>query len=608
MHNRLLSHFIIILIACLVPGCLFAQEPVIRQDTFFLAKAKGVLGRLGRSISTYDLDKVPEKVANPFLAYKGRTIRSIEFAGFDFGTSIYDSSQKKNNFGVRLAKAFHKNTTAKVTRRNLFFKQGDQLSPYLLADNERYLRELKYIQDARILVRPVPNSNFVDVIIMTKDIFSLGGSASINSKTKGSAEIREENLSGSGTRIAFSGFYDKDRSPEGGYGAEFTKRNIGGSFIDLSAGFKNYRTAFSSDKDEEKNIYIKLEKPLVTPYIPSTGSIEAAYYKTSNGYVPDSLYKNDFNYEYHLLDGWFGYSLDSKRALYANKEISVHKFIALRAFDQYFSSRPDKFNTEYDYRYANMTGALASLNIFKQSFYKTSFIYGFGRSEDVPEGFSVALTGGWLKKQNIKRPYAGVDVELTSFNRSGYHSNFTFKAGGFFYQKRFEDVDLLFNIEHFTRLKKMRSNWYQRFFFNTGITGQVNPVLNAPLFLNSIYGLPYFNNGSVNADFRYSLKAESVFYNTDKILGFRFAPFVFSELSALKPTKQILKKTELYSAVGAGVRTRNENLVFGTVEIKGYYFPRRNGDMHGFAVELSSNIRFKYNSSFIKRPDFIIAN
>jgi len=69
-----------------------------------------------------------------------------------------------------------------------------------------------------------------------------------------------------------------------------------------------------------------------------------------------------------------------------------------------------------------------------------------------------------------------------------------------------------------------------------------------------------------------------------------------------------LRKSDLYSALGGGIRTRNENLVFGTIELKGYYFPRTNGDMKGWKVEVSSNIRFKYISTFIRRPDFVKAN
>ena len=117
-----------------------------------------------------------------------------------------------------------------------------------------------------------------------------------------------------------------------------------------------------------------------------------------------------------------------------------------------------------------------------------------------------------------------------------------------------------------------------------------------------------FEPENINADFRSTIKLESVFYNLKKILGFRFAPFIFSDVSLLKPVKENFNKSDLFTGIGGGVRTRNENLVFGTIELKGYYFPRTNGDMRGWKVEINTNIRFKYNSTFIKRPDFVVAN
>ncbi len=617
MYKGIRFLVLIIILLAAIQNKIAAQHPRPQQDTFFLAKKKGILGRLGKSISTNPPDEVPQKVANQFLKYKGKIIRSIELLRLSFQRNIYDTNEVKYNFGIRVANTLHKNSSEKVIRNNLFFKEGGRLYPYLVADNERYLRDLSFIQDARIIVEFAESStDSVDVIIITKDIFSLGAKLKIDSRTKGRIEVEEENIGGSATKILLSGLYEEPRRPQKAFNAELTKRNIGGSFIDWTIGAANFAGAFNSGRREEANFFTRLEKPLVTPFIPSTGSLEAGYYKTSNAYVSDSLYKSTFRYDYYNIDGWLGYSLDSKRGLYNNKEIRVHNFVAVRGFTQHFFNIPVRNDTFFNYSYSNFTGVLASINIFKQVFYKTNFIYGFGRNEDVPEGFSVALTGGYIIQQNnayvlkqkIKRPYSGIDFSLTHFRKKGCFTNYTFRAGGYFYRKRFEDFDMLFNVEHFTRLKKINSKWYQRTFVYSGITAQINPLFNAPLILNSVYGLPYFNPENINSDLRSTVKIESVYYNTKKILGFRFAPFVFTDFSLLKPYKAAFGKSDLFSAFGGGVRTRNENLVFGTVELKGYFFPRTNGDMKGWKIELNTNIRFKYNSNFIKRPGFVISN
>ena len=586
-----------------------AQGNPAKDDTFFLAKKKGLLGRFGKSISRTPPDEAPVKIENPFLKYKGKIIRSIETVVLGFQYDIDDTTTIKNNFGVRVAKTFHKNSKKNVIEKNLFFKAGDHLSPYLLADNERYLRELVYIKDARIYVAyAISNTDSVDVVVITKDVFSIGARLNISSKDRGRLEVRDENFMGSGNQVLISGYYEHPRSPGTGMGAELIKRNIGGSFIDLITGYQDYGRAFSSDRNQETNFYTRLEKPLVTPYIPTTGALEFGYRRTRNVYNTAAVYRDSIKYINYNLDAWFGYSLDSKRSLYENKEIRVHRFVAIRGFRQFFQVIPKVYKTVYNPGFADYTGVLASLNIFRQVFYKTSFIYGFGRKEDIPEGFSASVTAGYVEKENTKRPYSGIDLSLANFRRKGLYVNYTLRIGGYFNRKRFEDADMLFNVEHFTRLRKLNTNWYNRLFMSTGITAQANPVLNVPLYLNNNFGLPYFSNGTLKSDLRATVKVESVFYNTTKILGFRFAPFVFTDAVLLKPARMNLNHSDVFTAVGGGVRTRNENLVFGTIELRTYYFPRLNGNMNHWKIELNSNIRFRFRSSFISRPDFVNAN
>ena len=210
-----------------------AQQNSQKTDTFFLAKKKGLLGRFGKSISTTPPDEAPVKVVNPFLKFRGKIIRSIETIRLGFEYDINDTTELKENFGVRVGRRFHKNTTDNVIKNNLFFKEGSRLFPYLLADNERYLRDLSYIKDARILVDFSEGStDSVDVVVLTKDVFSIGLNFSISSKDKGRIALREENLMGSGNQILISGYHENPRSPQNAFGAELLKRNIKGSFLD----------------------------------------------------------------------------------------------------------------------------------------------------------------------------------------------------------------------------------------------------------------------------------------------------------------------------------------------------------------------------------------
>jgi hypothetical protein len=125
------------------------------------------------------------------------------------------------------------------------------------------------------------------------------------------------------------------------------------------------------------------------------------------------------------------------------------------------------------------------------------------------------------------------------------------------------------------------------------------------LFINSKYGIPEYGNLSQGGTFRGSFKGESVFFSPWSIASFRFAPFVFSNIAVFSPYDS---HTRLFTAVGGGLRTGSESLIFGTIELKGYYFPQRNLSNDRFRFDVSTNVRFKYKTQFVQKPDFIEIN
>jgi len=608
MLKRALPVFLVIFLFSFLSSTLLAQDNTEKRDTFFLAKKRGLLGKLGKSLATDPPNQEPIKVVNPLIIHTGQIIRNIEILRLGFERNINDTTLIKNSFGVILANGLHKKTTIKVISNNLFFKAGDRVNPYLLADNERYLRTLVYIQDARILIDNIAGtSDSVDIIVITKDIFSIGGNLDIHNPSKVSTQIRNENVGGSGSSVSLSALYDADRNPKFGYGAEFLKRNIGGTFIDGSIGILTFKNDFNSGRLDQTSMYLHFQKPLVTPYIPWIGALDISTNRTSNDYLSDTAYTNNFKYNYQITDGWFGYNFGSQRLFYKNMQTRVRKFLAIRVLDQHFSEIPLINNQIYNYQYASISGVLAAFSIFKQDVYRANFIYGFGINEDVPEGFSASFIGGWTRKESRDRPYYGVEALRSHFSGKGYYTTFTFRTGGYLHKNNLEDVDILINIDHFTKLKKLSPNWYNRNFLSTGFTKQVKPFLNEPIRVNSDFGLPHFGYPGPS-DIRTTLKGETVFFNLKKYYGFRVAPFLFADLVMVRPTNQLFAQSTVYSDFGAGIRTRNENLIFGTIEVRGYYFPKTVQGISNFRFEFGTNIRFKYNSTFIRKPDFIAPN
>lgn len=596
---------------------LSAQVTEPTDTVFFLAKKKGLLGRLGRALSVNNPEPVlpgdgvikNEEMFNP---YRGKIIRNIGVQKISFNRSINDTTRVIKNFFTNVGDALHTTTGKKTILNNLFFTPGDTLYPYLLADNERFLRALSFLQDAKIVVKyAAPGSDSVDVIILSKDVFPIGGSIDEVTGKLASFEFNDDNLMGTGNRIQVRNLFDANRHPNYGIGFEVLKRNVLGSFINLAVGYQNQTPAFNSGRREEKNLYLQGELPLVSPYHVWTGAFEIATHFTQNAYVSDSLYRSDFKYKYRVFDVWAGYNIGARRQLEQNFKSRYKRVISLRAIHKNFQDVPDLFKNNYNYNYSDLVSVLSSFTIFEQDFYRTNFLYGFGRNEDIPEGFSLSFISGWSNRNLVSRPYFGFDYQRNYFSNKNNYLNYNIRLGTFFNKGSLEDISMLTSLEYFTKLRKLgRSRWYLRHFLSGSITQLLKTQMNDPLRLSSDYGIPQLNNPDIKASTRISFNGESVFYNTWRFVGFNFAPFAFANISYLKPIGSLVKNGQIYAAIGGGARTRNENLVFGTMELKAYYYPRTYGTltMNKWNITFNTDLRFRYISQLIKRPDFAVTN
>lgn len=379
--------------------------------------------------------------------------------------------------------------------------------------------------------------------------------------------------------------------------------------MDAKIGYQSFYSSITGPK-EDNNYYLDLHKPLVNRYMDWTYEFSAAYHATRNLYNNDSIYFSNIRYRYYNIEAWAGYNINAKDFTDEEESKKLRKLVGVRYLDQKFLVMPEKYEDIYDWKYQTINAALASLTFYRQNFYKTKFIYGFGRNEDIPEGLLFTFTGGYTERQKAKRPFIGIDFESYHFNKQENYLSYKISAEGYLHRKTVEDLNFMGSLFYFDHLKSIGSKWKQRFFLNFGLAQQVNTVFNQPLFANSQFGLPEYgneilNNERVGGTLRSTAKVESVFFSPLSIVAFRFAPFVFSNVSVFSPYEY---QTKVLSSVGGGIRTRNESFVFGTIELKAYYFPEKNFYNERFRFSLSTNVIFKYNTQFVKKPDFIQIN
>lgn len=545
-----------------------------------------------------------EKAEIPFMPFNGKGIRSVSVRIIGLNRNFADTSAEQNIVNKTLLEKLHRNTRERVIKDNIFFKVKEPLNAYVISDNERYLRSLPFIQDARIFVIPVKGqADSVDILVITKDLFGITGEINDFSSNRFKGKVGDVNVGGTAQKIFLSTLWEKGRSPALGYELLYGKNNLFHTFVNASASYSSIHSNIDDGSEDERMIYGMLERPLVSQYSRFAGALTLAKNKSTNGYEkPDSLY---YRYNYNTFDTWIGYNLGLKRLMSENRR-QDRKFVSIRYFQNHFTEQPYQSSGEYDFRYDNKTAVLAQFTFFRQHFYKTNYIYGFGSPEDLPYGYNVAFTTGWYKQADLKRPYTGIDANRYVYTNRGDFIQYFIRAGSFFYKGTMNDASLLAGAGMFSRVFYI-NNIKLRQYINISYTKLFNRLGLDPLSINNPFGLRYFSSDSAQGDQRISLHTETNSFLNYKILGFKFGPFAFADMSLLTPEDVIFNKTDAYWGLGGGLRTRNEQLVFGTMELRFAWFPRKI-DQNSFKLTFTGNIRFRYNSTYIKAPDIVQVN
>lgn len=555
--------------------------------------------------STLQPGVIISKNESLFLPYQGKGIRYILVKEFGFDKTFSDTTVEINYFGKDFINHLHTNTKEWVIRNNLFIKEKSALNANLVADNERYLRTLDYIHDARILVNTIPEEpDSIDLIVITKDFLSITLQINDATESRFKARIGNVNLMGTAQNIQFTALFEKKREPDFGYEIRYKMNNITGTFINAIAGYSKINPDLYDGTLDEHTWYAGIERPLVSQYLHFAGAIMFTHGKSYNHYLkPDSLF---YNYEYNAFDSWIGYNLGVRKLLFL-KSAQNRQFISIRYLRNEFPQVPYQVGDTFNFRFNDREAILAQFTFFKQNFYKTNYVFGFGITEDVPYGYNIALTTGLYKQLSLKRPYAGVDANLYAVTNKGHIIQYFLRTGIFLNKGEIQDAAVLIGASTFRRVVSFKS-FKLRQYFRLSYTKQFNRIGLDPLYIKNVFGLKYIPLDSASGNQRFSLNSETVFFIKFKVLGFKFAPFASAAIAHFIPEHNNTSNSGFYSGFGGGIRTRNENLLFGTIELRFMYFPRKTEQYNSFKFTITTNFRFRYNSDYVKAPDIIQVN
>ena len=533
-----------------------------------------------------EADTFNVELPNIYFEYEGRTITAIRVVRLrPFGTSIADSDYYHANLPGRAGNAIHISTAEFVIRNALMFREGDVVEGIRLAYSERYLRNLDYIGDARIIIVPVSDHE-IEIIVVVQDVLPYSADFGTNLETRANFSLTNRNIIGLGVEMQGGVFIDSQKENLMGYMARVRTYNIGRSLVSFQADYL--------DRYENKFYGFTLRRDFYLPATKYAGQLSYYDARTPVRYLDHSgKYSNitPISIRYNQLDVWAG------RAFQIGNNLNKNITLSLGTQSLYFRDRPEK-SAEFYYRFQNRTTYLASLTYSYHEFYKASLIYNYGRTEDIPYGYKFSVTGGIEnnKDEMYARPYIGANFSSGYFiPLLGYLSG-SFSYGTFF-NKGIDQGIIDFELKGFSNLYVIE-NFRHRVFVNLSYTRQLFNRFEDRLIIEGEHGISGFRNDSILGRQRLNLSLEQSFFAPWELYGFRFVFYTFANLSWLGGYDETIIMSNLYSSFGLGIRIRNNRLIFNTLQIQFAYFPN---------IPKNSNFRYiHFSSEKVMRPlDFM---
>ncbi len=547
--------------------------------------------------SILDTIKV-EKSEKCFNEYNGDVIRNIKFQQLQvFGPTINDTSLMAENWIEKAGNKIHIRTKISVIKKNLLFNKGDKVNSFLLSNNERLLRNLPNFNDAKIAIYNASNDS-VDVLVLTKDVFPLGVNLDIYGLKDGSIKIWDVNFLGYGNKISSTLSYKSTRKPflklkEAIYKVE----NIQGSFISGEIFYKQ------ENNDEEKTDYgIKLERKFIPLKITTTGYLELKQTREYDlVYQYDSLIKTN-TIKYETKDVSVGQSINLKKSNDAVKS-PEYLFFSGRILRKSYYKRP-VVNVDTNQQYMNSTKFLGSVSLSKQDYYIGNYIFGYGRTEDIPYGYLVSLTGGYELGELYNRPYFGIKLAKANYVKNFGYYYVSSDIGGYFSDNRIEEGTLELEFDFMTQLYNYKK-FSVRHFASINYTQGINQLEDLNIGLSEDPGLSGLSRDSLIGKKRLWLNFEAIAYTPINLLGFKFSFYCFLDLGFIGPSDKSILSNKLYVGIGPGIRIKNENLVFRTIQIRLAYFPIIHDGSKHFDFSISGESSYEFNNFDFKHPSII---
>ncbi|WP_229321054.1 hypothetical protein [Larkinella knui] len=547
-------------------------------------------------IKTGDVNEIE---VNPFLPYQGRVINKIYIRRLGvFGPSVYDTLRRPRSWLERTANQLHADTREGVIRRSfLLFEEGDRVSPDTLRDNERLLRNSNVFHDARIIVVPHEGSRgFVDVYVITQDVWSLLPSGSVGGLNRFDLRLEQRNFRGLAHTFTNQVSYNAvDPFQKLEYRGRYIIPYIGKTFFTGQADLVQTR--------DLKQYAVRFYRPFLTPDTKWAGSIELSHNRFPRYVVfsEDTARLTKLNYNYN--DIWAGYAFKPFFSFLGEGDDRTRLVVAARFTRLAFTTRPE-VRADTNQLFQNTNATLFSIGLSRRRYVRDVLIYGFGRTEDVPYGSLAALVAGYDNAELGQRKYLGFKYSKAHYLESFGYLYGAVSIGSFLRSKTTVEQGILsLESSYFTPLRTTNwGNW--RHFVNFRYTMGAERFANEYLTLSGRDRLG-INNDNLRGTKLLLTNFENILFSRLNIVGFRVAFVTFVNLGLVSYQTKRLFQGPLYQGYGLAFRLRNENLTFNSFQIRISWYPNIPQNSQPFRPAFEGVPTARFRDFDISAPEII---
>ena len=529
-----------------------------------------------------------------FDQHNFKIVRRITITPFDaFGYSLNDSLRRPRTLVERGGNALHLRTARSRIRQVLLFRPGQPLLPQALAESERLLRQTDEILDARVVVNArttTPDS--VDILVFTTDVFSITAGYELRSATEAVVSLGDQNFLGLGHR--FDNRYQYGRGLPQTWGYEGNYRLPFRQFF--------YGNAYYYNEFEAHSGGVALRRDFYSPSARWAGAL--AFDDINQRLV---LPRDAPPAEGQLPN----YQIRS----YTSQSLWVGRALRLRSYDLGYEN-PGRLilatSVLHEKHFTNPTNTpddrtktlyLGAVGYSVRRYYKDKYLFGFGRTEDVPTGTLLSFTSGYEANPVGPRLYFDARVAAAGYSqRQGY----LYLSTDFGTYRRLNDGGWeqgLLGVQalYFTRLYRAGS-YRSRHLLSARVVAGFNRYP-AEVLLNGIGGVGgavrgFQPEGQLLATSRATASYEGTVYTPLSLAGFRMAILAFGDLAFLNQTVgggSPFGTGAPYTGFGIGFRFRNELTALRTFQVLIGFYPR--GQLTANGLRLFETARDSYQFS-----------